>query len=101
MLDVEFIQLTDAGRTREHNEDYLGYLLPYTPDQLRSHGCVFVLADGVGGHEKGEIASQLAVETVLSGFSSGKANEPHKAVLTRAIQAANLQVYEQGSSSTA
>jgi len=101
MLDVEFTQLSDPGRTREHNEDYLGYLLPYTPEQLRSHGCVFILADGVGGQQKGEVASQLAIETVLAGFSSAKSGEPHKAVLSRAIQAANLQVYEQGSASPA
>ena len=63
MLDVEFTQLSDLGRTREHNEDYLGYLLPYMPEQLRSHGCVFALADGVGGQAKGEVAAQLAVET--------------------------------------
>jgi len=101
MLDVEFTQLSDPGTKREHNEDYLGYLLPYTPEQLRSHGCVFVLADGVGGQQKGEVASQLAIETVLDGFSRAKSGEPHKALLTRVIQAANLQVYEQGSASPA
>jgi PPM family protein phosphatase len=101
MLDVEFTQLSDPGRTREHNEDYLGYLLPYMPAQLHSHGCVFVLADGVGGQQKGEVASQLAVETVLAGFSSPKSGEAHKALLSRLIQAANLQVYEQGSASPA
>lgn len=101
MLDVEFTQLSDPGTKREHNEDYLGYLLPYTPEQLRSHGCVFALADGVGGQQKGELASQLAIETVLDGFSHAKSGEPHKALLTRAIQAANLQVYEQGSASPA
>jgi serine/threonine protein phosphatase PrpC len=99
MLDVEFTQLSDPGKQREHNEDYLGYLLPYTPEQLRSHGCVFVLADGVGGQAKGEVASQLAIETVLSGFSKTKSGEQHKTVLARVIQAANLQVYEQGSAS--
>lgn len=101
MLDVEFTQLSDPGTKREHNEDYLGYLLPYTPEQLRSHGCVFVLADGVGGQQKGEVASQLAVETLLAGFSSAKSGEAHKTVLSRLIQSANLQVYEQGSASPA
>ena len=101
MLDVEFTQLSDPGTKREHNEDYLGYLLPYTPEQLRSHGCVFALADGVGGQQKGEVASQLAIATVLDGFSRAKSGEPHKALLTRAIQAANLEVYEQGSASAA
>lgn len=101
MLDVEFTQLSDPGTQREHNEDYLGYVLPYTPVQLRSHGCVFALADGVGGQQKGEVASQLAVETVLVGFSTAKSGEAHKALLSRLIQAANLQVYEQGSASRA
>jgi protein phosphatase len=101
MLDVEFTQLSDPGTQREHNEDYLGYVLPYTPDQLRSHGCVFVLADGVGGQQKGEVASQLAVETVLAGFSSARSGEAHKALLSRVIQAANLKVYEQGSATRA
>ncbi len=99
MLDVEFTQLSDPGRTRDHNEDYLGYVLPYTPAQLRSHGCIFVLADGVGGQQKGEVASQLAVETVLAGFSAAKSGDAHKALLSRLIQKANLQVYEQGQAS--
>jgi len=101
MLDVEFTQLSDPGRMREHNEDYLGYVLPYTPDQLRSHGCVFVLADGVGGQQKGEVASELAVETVLAGFSGAKSGDAHKALLSRLIQTANLQVYAQGQASPA
>jgi serine/threonine protein phosphatase PrpC len=98
MLDVEFTQLSDTGRTRDHNEDYLGYVLPYTPAQLRSHGCVFVLADGVGGQQKGEVASQLAVETVLAGFSAAKSGDAHKALLSRIVQNANLKVYEAGQS---
>jgi protein phosphatase len=101
MLDVEFTQLSDTGRVRDHNEDYLGYLLPYTPDQLRSHGCVFVLADGVGGQNKGEVASELAVETVLGGFSGAKSGEPHKTLLSRLVQSANLKVYEQGQTARA
>src|SRR5664279_2026998 len=101
MLDVEFTQLSDPGRMREHNEDYLGYVLPYTPDQLRSHGCIFVLADGVGGQQKGEVASELAVETVLAGFSGAKGGDAIKALLSRLIQKANLQVYEQGQGSPA
>jgi PPM family protein phosphatase len=68
---------------------------------LRSHGCVFALADGVGGQAKGEVASQLAVETLLAGFSAAKSGEAHKALLARLIQNANLKVYEQGQASRA
>lgn len=99
MLDVQFTQLSDPGRVREHNEDYLGYVLPYNLAQLRSHGCLFVLADGVGGQEKGEVASRTAVESVLAGFAQARAGEPHKSLLTRLVQTANTEVYQKGSSS--
>ena len=99
MLDVEFTQLTDPGRVREHNEDYLGYVLPHASAQLRSHGCLFALADGVGGQQKGEVASRVAVESLLDGFVKAKEGEAHKALLTRLVQAANTQVYEIGRAS--
>lgn len=99
MLDVQFTQLSDPGRVRKHNEDYLGHVLPHNPAQLRSHGCLFVLADGVGGQDKGEVASRTAVERVLAGFVRARAGEPHKTLLTRLIQAANTEVYESGGSS--
>jgi len=44
MLDVEFAQLSDVGTVREHNEDYLGFALPATPEQVRTHGWLFALA---------------------------------------------------------
>jgi protein phosphatase len=99
MLDVEFTQLSDPGRVREHNEDYLGYVLPHASAQLRSHGCLFALADGVGGQQKGEVASRMAVESVLAGFVGAREGEAHKALLTKLIQAANTEVFKTGSSS--
>src|SRR5271169_4609511 len=99
MLDVEFTQLSDPGRVREHNEDFLGYVLPHASAQLRSHGCLFALADGVGGQQKGEVASRMVVESVLAGFVGAREGEAHKALLTRLIQAANTQVYESGGAS--
>ena len=96
MLDVEFSQVSDAGLVRDHNEDYLGCVTPRTPDEARSHGWLFALADGVGGQDRGEVASNLAVEKLLEGFRSAAAGEPYTALLPRLIQAANTQVYEAG-----
>src|SRR6185437_13369019 len=56
MLEIEFVERTDVGRVRDHNEDFLGYAAPETPAHARSHGWLFALADGVGGGEKGEVA---------------------------------------------
>ena len=94
MLDLEFAQLTDVGLVREHNEDAIGHLVPPSPEQAREIGWLFVLADGVGGHDGGEVASGMAVETVLHAFERAKPNESITALLPRAIEHANLRIYE-------
>jgi len=94
MLDLEFVERTDVGRVRDHNEDYMGYASPATPAQVRTHGWMFVMADGVGGHEKGEVASKTAVESMVAGFHGSKDGESHSAVLQRLIQQANVSIFE-------
>ena len=94
MLDLEFVERTDVGRVRDHNEDFLGCASPATPGQARTHGWLFVLADGVGGHEQGEVASRAAVECMVSRFYQGKDGESHSALLQRLVQQANTKVLE-------
>jgi serine/threonine protein phosphatase PrpC len=96
MLDLEFFELTDVGRVRDHNEDYLGNAIPASENEGRAQGWLFVLADGVGGEEKGEVASRTAVEAVIAGFRASPKGEPHTAVMPRIVQKANIRVYELG-----
>lgn len=96
MLDLEFTAISDVGSVRDHNEDYLGHVLAVNPAQARSHGWLFVVADGVGGHELGEVASRTAVEMLLAGFASAPAGESHAALLSRLVQAANIRIYDAG-----
>jgi protein phosphatase len=66
---------TDVGRSREHNEDALivadlaGTVIPPAPEpvtrRVSPRGALFMIADGMGGAAAGEVASALAVETVL------------------------------------
>jgi protein phosphatase len=53
---IRSVQLTDTGRVREHNEDAIGTNLD---------AGLLVLADGMGGYNAGEVASGIAVKTVL------------------------------------
>jgi serine/threonine protein phosphatase PrpC len=95
-LDLEFAQLSDPGRVRGHNEDFLGYDAPETPERAQQRGWLFAVADGVGGQEFGEIASRTAIETLLAGYRAATPGEQHSALLPRLMQAANIKVYETG-----
>ena len=94
MLDLEFSELSDPGRVRTRNEDYLGHVAPGSPSQSRSHGWLFALADGVGGQRQGEVASRAAVQEALAGFRRAKDGALHKDVVTQIVQAANARVCE-------
>jgi len=95
-LDLEFVALSDPGRKRGHNEDYLGHAAPDSSEEIQQRGWLFAVADGVGGQELGEVASRTAVETVVAGFNAAPLGEAHSALLARLVQAANIKVYETG-----
>jgi protein phosphatase len=96
MLEVEFAQISDVGRVREGNEDYIGYFQPQSPEQAQTHGWLFALADGVGGHQQGEVASKTAIESLLSSFPAAKRGESLPSLMQSLVQTANACVFEAG-----
>src|SRR5689334_16176381 len=61
-LTIEVAGRTDKGRVRPGNEDAFA-VEPPTSAQARAHGTLLIVADGMGGHAAGEVASKIAVET--------------------------------------
>lgn len=86
---------SDVGRVRDHNEDYLGYRQPQT--QVRAEaGWLYAVADGVGGAQAGEVASKLAVQTLLAAYYRSY-QETLTDRLHEAFAEANRVVHEQSS----
>ncbi len=96
MLNLEFAELSDVGRVRDHNEDYLGHALPASETEGRTQGWLFAVADGVGGEERGEVASQTAIETLIDGFRGAPKGEAHTVLMPRLVQKVNTRIYELG-----
>ena len=89
---------SDVGKVRELNEDY--FSVSYPEDEIQ----LFVLADGMGGYNGGEIASQLAVNSVKNYIASNYANAKNSKedlleLVKNASQYANMVVYEKAQTS--
>lgn len=67
MIEIDSSGITDVGRRREQNEDSLFY-----DDGMG----LYVVADGMGGHNAGEVASRLVVETMRDYLNQDPADDP-------------------------
>ena len=94
MLSVDFASLSDRGRVRLNNEDSCGQFVPETASEVDERGMVFVVADGMGGHRGGEIASRIAVRTILAWYSADSGDDRSHA-LTRAFHEANQTIIQE------
>lgn len=89
MAELEFFQITDRGAVREGNEDAIGHW-PY------EDGMLFAVADGVGGHAAGEIASTMALDILAREMELAPGAWATTKQLRRAVQQANLELHSKG-----
>jgi len=97
-MRVRFAGSTDVGRKRDHNEDSI-----YLPTDIR----LAIVADGMGGHASGEVASKLAVDTIIDYYEATSTAQPltwpYKVDrdlaadvnrMTSSIMLANIEIHE-------
>ena len=92
-LRLDVAQLTDVGRKRPHNEDNMAYVIPKDGQVMAKKGALFIVADGMGGHAAGEVASEIAVDTVSSIYYQDE-NDDLALSLMNAIKRANALIHQ-------
>ena len=93
-LELECGGRTEAGPHRETNEDTIGCFAPPDPLALQRKGYLYVVADGLGGHSAGEVASSSAVARLGEEYYSPSNHTRIEPALRQAVQAANLRIHE-------
>ena len=84
---IKSYAITDIGRKRQLNQDFI--YLSETP--IGNLPNVFIVADGMGGHNAGDYASRYAVETVVEEIGASFEKNPVK-IMGRAIDKANAMI---------
>ena len=92
---VVHYSLTDVGIKRSHNQDAFGISAAHSQDVFESRGHLFLVADGMGAHAVGELASKMAVDTIPHNYAKTRGLEPI-AALRQAVVEANQAIYERG-----
>lgn len=87
---MKTFSITDIGKRREMNQDYL-----YTSEEpVGNLPNLFIVADGMGGHNAGDYASKYTVDTIVDTIRQSKFTEP-VAIIEQAVQKANSNLIEQ------
>lgn len=81
--------VTDIGKKRTVNQDYVYN----TDDSIGRFNNLYIVADGMGGHNAGDMASRICVETVCGSIADSELTTP-VSILRQAVRASNRKVRE-------
>ena len=94
---VPFFQLSDIGLRRLSNQDACACVPAREPDVWEHRGHLFLVADGMGAHAAGELASKIAAEDVPLAYQKVQRDIPAPVALKQAIEDANETIHRKGS----
>lgn len=93
---VRYAAITDVGVKRSHNQDACATQPAANDAHWRTHGHIFIVADGMGGHAVGEKASAKAVRDVPLTYQKHVPQDGVRGAIRRAFVEANAAIYEIG-----
>jgi protein phosphatase len=95
---LEYAALSDVGMRRANNQDSMAVALAGSQAECVSRGHVFMVADGMGAHAAGELASKIATDSIPLIYQKLRELPPPEA-LRKAVQDANQLINQRGQSS--
>ncbi|VAX38947.1 Protein serine/threonine phosphatase PrpC, regulation of stationary phase [hydrothermal vent metagenome] len=92
---VQYSSRSDIGLRRRNNQDSCVVQICTDREEWKNHGHLFMVADGMGGHAAGELASKMAVDTIPHTFFKSR-DLSIKEALKKAIVIANNSINRRG-----
>lgn len=98
--EIKAVVLSDLGNIRTNNEDMGLFFKIADENVIREKGYMLIVADGMGGHQAGEVASRMATDIISHEYFKQNGNAVEKN-LAKVLAMANKSIFEKASSSTA
>ncbi len=95
---LKVVVKTDLGNVRKNNEDACTFVKIADENITRKRGCMVLVADGMGGHNAGEVASKIAMETVSEEYFKKGSDPDKEKALAKAFVAANRKIFSMAQS---
>lgn len=98
---LQVVVRTDLGNVRQNNEDTGLYYRIADEKVIREKGCLLMVADGMGGHQAGEVASRMASEIIIREYYNPKRDNSIEKNLRKAFATANTRILQAANSNAA
>jgi PPM family protein phosphatase len=93
---ISFAELTDIGMRRTNNQDSLVCVPARSLSRFSSRGHLFIVADGMGAHAAGELASRMATDQFVQHYSRLSETESPPVAISEALCQANRDIFQRG-----
>ncbi|MEP7237569.1 MAG: Stp1/IreP family PP2C-type Ser/Thr phosphatase [Ferruginibacter sp.] len=95
--NIKVVVKTDLGNVRTNNEDAGSFFKVAGENTIREKGYLLLVADGMGGHNAGEVASKMAVEIIHEEYFRPNGESNKEKLLSKAFNTANKKIFDMAS----